>query len=470
MRKSKAKIICTLGPACQDEAVLARLVEAGMDVARLNFSHGTYDDHLKMIRKVRDISAKLGKPVGILQDLQGPKIRIGKFENPPILLNPGDLFTITVDQVTGNEHIVSTSYKNLPSDVQDDDFILLSDGLIKLKVMKRDERNIFCEVINGGNLYDRRGINLPGVRISEPSLTEKDKQDLEFGLENGIDFVALSFVRKSTDILQLKHFMGSKAVPVIAKLEKPEALNNLDGILEVTDAVMVARGDLGVEISAAKVPSVQKQIIERCQVMGKPVITATQMLETMINNPVPTRAEVSDVANAIFDGTDAVMLSGESAFGKYPVESVAMMRAIIEEAEEKDSYFRLANLERGQDKSNDFAKSVCHAAYYSAREINAKYIVVFTQSGYSAQLMSNFRSCVPVLALTTDPLVQRKLTLLWGVTPVLLEKTIANQDNLKDLQDFLMQGKWVETGDRFVLIMGSSLDSHGTNMLRLHRV
>lgn len=470
LNRKKAKIICTLGPTCQDEKTLTDMIHAGMDVARLNFSHGSYEDHAQKIKMVREISAKVGKPIGILQDLQGPKIRVGKFENPPILLNPGDLFTLTIDNVVGNEHIVSVTYKNLPNDVELDNTILLSDGLIKLKVMQKDDKNIFCEVLNGGNLYDRRGINLPGVRISEPSLTEKDKKDLEFGLENGVDYVALSFVRKATDILQLRHFMGSRAVPIIAKLEKPEALNNLDAILEVTDGVMVARGDMGVEISAEKVPLVQKQIIEKCQILGKPVITATQMLDSMMSNPTPTRAEVSDVANAIFDGSDAVMLSGETAFGKYPVQSVAVMRSIIEEAEGQESYFRLRDLERGQDFGEDFSRSVCHAAYYSAREVNAKYIVVFTRTGYASRLMSNFRPCVPILALTSNAVILNQMTLYWGVTPLFLDRTMEIHDNLNELENFLSGKGLIAKGDCFIIVSGSSHASHGTNMMRLHSV
>jgi len=337
-----AKIICTIGPACDSEEMLTKLAEAGMNVARLNFSHGSHEEHLQKMKLIRKVSKKLNKPIAILQDLQGPKIRIGKFAEPPISLNPGDLFTITTDEKTvGNENIVSTSYKNLANDVEFGDNILVNDGLIKLKVLEKTKVDIFCEVINGGSLYDRRGINLPGVKISEPSLTKKDKKDLEFGLANGIDYVALSFVREADSIRDIKKFMGKNRVPVIAKLEKPEALNNLDEIIAEADGVMVARGDLGVEIFSARVPVVQKEIIEKCIQAGKPVITATQMLDSMMTNPIPTRAETSDVANAVFDGSDAVMLSGETAFGKFPVESVTMMKSIICEAEQKPTYFRL---------------------------------------------------------------------------------------------------------------------------------
>ena len=465
------KIICTIGPACDSEKMLTKLAEAGMDIARLNFSHGTHEDHLKKIKLIRRISNKLTKPIAILQDLQGPKIRIGNFTEPPISLNPGDLFTITTDEsVVGNENIVSTSYKNLANDVEYNDNILVNDGLIKLKVQEKTDKDVFCEVINGGSLYDRRGINLPGVKISEPSLTVKDKKDLNFGLANGIDYVALSFVREADSIRDIKRFMGKHQVPVIAKLEKPEALNNLDEIIAETEGIMVARGDLGVEIFSAQVPVVQKEIIEKCIQAGKPVITATQMLDSMMTNPIPTRAETSDVANAVFDGSDAVMLSGETAFGKFPVESVKMMKSIIDEAEKKPTYFRLKPVERCHKENHEFAHSICYAAYYAADETDAKYIIVFTRSGYTAAVMSALRPEVPVLALTPSAITMRKLSLYWGVTPIVLEKMLDVEDDMNQLEVYLKKNKWVKTGDNIVVISGSSREAGGTNSLRLHAV
>ncbi len=466
-----AKIICTIGPACDSEKSLTKLAEAGMDIARLNFSHGTHEEHLKKIKLIRKISKKLSKPIAILQDLQGPKIRIGKFAEPPISLNPGDLFTITTDEKTiGNENIVSTSYKNLANDVEYGDSILINDGLIKLKVLEKTDKDIFCEVINGGSLYDRRGINLPGVKISEPSLTVKDKKDLKFGLANGIDYVALSFVREADSIRDIKKFMGKHWVPVIAKLEKPEALNNLDEIIAETDGIMVARGDLGVEIYSAQVPVVQKEIIEKCIQAGKPVITATQMLDSMITNPIPTRAETSDVANAVFDGSDAVMLSGETAFGKFPIESIQMMNSIIAEAERKPTYFRLKPVEHCHKENHEFAHSICYAAYYAAAEINAKYIVVFTRSGYTASVMSVFRPGVPILALTPSEITMRKLTLYWGVKPAILNKILDVEADMDQLEVYLKKSKWVKAGDNIVVISGSSREAGGTNSLRLHAI
>jgi len=470
MAQRKAKIVCTIGPASDTEAMLGKLIDAGLDIARLNFSHGTHEEHLQKIQRIRKVADEKGKAVAILQDLQGPKIRIGTFEKPPILLNPGDLFTITTDDVPGNENIVSTTYKYLPKDVRPGDYILVNDGLIKLKVQHTSDVDVFCEVINGGSLYDRKGINLPGVHISEPSLTEKDKKDLEFGLAHGVDWVALSFVRDAESIREVKALIGNRNVPVVAKLEKPEALENLDEIIAETDAVMVARGDLGVEISAARVPVVQKQIIEKCKLAGKPVITATQMLDSMMVNPVPTRAETSDVANAIFDGSDAVMLSGETAFGKFPLESVKMMCSIIQESEQKQSFFRLNPAERFKDQHMSFSRSVCQSAYFSSKEIEARYIVVFTESGRTAQIMSNLRPASPILGLTSQMKTLAQMQLFWGVTPALIDYKIEITRDIDVLETYLKHHGWVQPGDHIVIIAGSSQESGGTNMLRLHRI
>ena len=466
----KAKVICTIGPASDSEEMLTRLAQAGMDVARLNFSHGSHEEHLEKIKKIRTISEKTGKAIAILQDLQGPKIRVGKFENPPIQLQPGDLFTITTDQILGNENIVSTSYKNLPKDVQPGDYILVNDGLIKLLVQEKKDPDIFCEVINGGSLYDRRGMNLPGVKVSEPSLTEKDKMDLEFGLKHNVDYVALSFVRDAQSIREIKKYIGEKKIPVIAKLEKPEALDNLDEIIDETDAVMVARGDLGVEISGERVPVVQKKIIEKCLRSGKPVVTATQMLDSMMVQPVPTRAETSDVANAVFDGSDAVMLSGETAFGKYPLKSVEMMTAIIGEAEKNQNFFRINIAENEKKAHPTFTQSVAHAAYFSAKGTGAKYIVVLTRSGRAARIMSNFRPTVPVLGLSDKQQTLRRLALFWGVIPSYFKHVIEISGDLSPLETFLKDKNYVTSGDKIVVIAGSSRESGGTNIMRLHTI
>jgi len=470
METKKAKIICTIGPASDTENMLVRLVKAGMNIARLNFSHGTHEEHLQKIKLIRKVSEQTGKPIAILQDLQGPKIRVGTFEKPPVQLNRGDLFTITTEDIQGNAHIVSTSYKKLADDVQANDEILVNDGLIKLKVQYKKGKDIFCEVINGGSLYDRRGINLPGVKVSEPSLTAKDKRDLKFGLEHDVDYVALSFVRDSESILQVKKIIGERNVPVIAKLEKPEALENLDSIIEATDGVMVARGDLGVEIAASKVPVVQKQIIEKCLLAGKPVITATQMLDSMMVNPVATRAETSDVANAVFDGSDAVMLSGETAFGKYPLESVKYMASIIKDAECNKNYFRKNKLFKITHTGQSFSYAVCQAAYHSAKDLDIKKIVVLTHSGETAKIMSGFRPVVQIVALTNNPIALRQLALYWGVEPSYINQTIEINTDLADLDNYLISNNFVQRDDKIVLIAGSSSAEGGTNMLRLHKI
>ncbi len=466
----KAKIVCTIGPASEDETMLRKLILAGMDIARLNFSHGTHEEHLRKMERIRKVSGELGKPVAIMQDLQGPKIRIGTFKKPPIHLKAGDKFTITTRPVEGDQTIVSTTYQNLPFDVKPGDYILVNDGLIKLKVLSTDKENVHCEVVNGGSLYDRRGINLPGVKISEPSLTEKDKEDLKFGLEHQVDYVALSFVRDAESIVQLRQFMGDRAVPIVSKLEKPEALENLDAIIRESDAVMVARGDLGVEISTEKVPSVQKQIIEKCMAYSKPVITATQMLDSMMVNPRPTRAEATDVANAIFDGSDAVMLSGETAFGKYPLESVQMMNSIIKESEKHPNYFRLNPDQTHTMQEHRFSYSVCHSAAHAAEEIGARYIVVLTRSGYTARTMSHFRPSVPILALTSSLKTFRRMTLYWGVIPIFVANDLFITEDLSDLQWLLSQDGWIKNEDRLIIIAGSSRKQGGTNLLRLHEV
>lgn len=442
-----------------------------MDVARLNFSHGTHEEHLKNIKLIKKVTEILGRPIAILMDLQGPKIRIGHFAEGPVNVRHGEEFTITTVDVPGDQKRVSTSYKNLPNDVGPDDKILINDGLIQLKVKKTTTTDVICKVVIGGILYDRKGINLPGVRVSEPSLTAKDKDDLAFGLKHGVDYVALSFVRQAADIRMLKQYMGEKAVPVVAKIEKPQAIENIDEIIGETDVIMVARGDLGVEVSAEKVPVMQKMIIEKCLKAGIPVITATQMLDSMMAHPVPTRAEASDVANAIFDGSDAVMLSGETAFGKYPVESVSMMTKIIIEAE-MGKYYRL-NTERRSSMTPgplSSSRSICHVAYISANDIKADYIVVFTESSFTGRIMSKYRPDVPIIGVTPEEKSLRKMALYWGVTPSLVDGRLGIHDNLKSLEDHLKKNKLAKTGDKIVITAGAYSEEGGTNMIRLHRL
>jgi pyruvate kinase len=468
----RAKIVATLGPASQSPEMLGKLVEAGIDVARLNFSHGDHESHGKTIRHIREASKLLSKPVAIMQDLQGLKIRTGSLEDgTPVELKTGQNFVLTTQSVAGNSERVSTSYEALPQDLQPGDRLLLSDGLIELRVLTTSRSDVECEVIAGGQLAENQGINLPNVKISASALTEKDLQDLEFGAEQRVDYLALSFIRRPQDILKLKERLAQKNrdTPVIAKLEKPMAIENLDAILDVCEGVMVARGDLGVEMAPEKVPAIQKHIIAEANKKGKLVITATQMLESMIHNPRPTRAEASDVANAVLDGTDAVMLSAETARGQYPVESVSMMARIINEAEQMGT---ASHTERFQEsKPLSFPEAVCDAAYHVSRAIKARAIVAFTQSGSTARLISKYRPPTDILSLTPNPDILNRLALYWGVRPILMHE-IGNVDQLIEaLEKLLLDQKWVEEGDDLIILTGAPIVEKGhTSLMKLHTV
>lgn len=461
-----AKIICTIGPACETEDALERLVLAGMDVARLNFSHGSHETHALVVERLRKVAKKLDRHIAILQDLQGPKIRISRFVDGRVEIVTGATFTITTREVEGGQDIVSSPYKQLPNDVKEGGFILLRDGLIKLQVKRVDDQDVICTVIDGGMLPDRSGVSLPGVRISEPCLTEKDREDLDFGLTLGVDYVALSFVRDPEDLVEIKQLVKKKSIPIIAKLETAESLGKLDAIIDAADAVMVARGDLGVEISSARVPVVQKDIIERCHHKGVPVITATQMLDSMASQPTPTRAEASDVANAVYDGSDAVMLSVETAFGKYPTESVETMAAIINEAEKSD-YFRLGEPNMRADRLMS-AQSICRAAYHTAEAVNAKLIVACTTTGITARLLCKYRPAAPLVAFSRFPNTLRRMALYWGVRPIHMEYSQDVEEaicNIVDQQDVITA---LNSGDKVVITSGSSLTAGGTNLMRLY--
>src|SRR5215471_6398960 len=420
----RTKIVCTIGPATSSEERLEQLMRAGMNVARLNFSHGSHVEHEQVIRRVRAISTHLGCVVALLQDLQGPKIRTGKLQDgKPVTLVDGSHIAITTRDVTGNTQIISTTYKPLPQDVKAGDRILLDDGLLELRVLGTNETDVRCEVVHGGELGEHKGINLPGVAVSSPALTEKDRDDLRFGIEQGVDYVALSFVRKPEDAREAQQLIRQylterygeheeRDIPLIVKIEKPEAVEQLDAILATTDGVMVARGDLGVEMPPEKVPLIQKRIISKCNELGLPVITATQMLESMIVNPRPTRAEVNDVSNAVLDKTDLVMLSAETASGAYPIEAVQMMVRIILETEAGG---RTARQPQRQRLSQE--KAVSHAARALSEEASVKAIVVFTQSGNTARLIAQDRPRTPILAYTPSARVYRQLALYWGVWP-----------------------------------------------------
>lgn len=459
----KTKIVCTIGPASQSPQILERLIRAGMNVARLNFSHGTQLDHQKVIAAVRQIAANLNKPVAILQDLAGPKIRVGQIESGEIILKPGARFILTTRQVPGNEKEVSVSYGRLPQDVKPGDSLLLSDGALELKVEKTGKKDIECKVIVGGPLSSFKGVNLPTGSIRTPNLTDKDKSDLVLGIENEVDYVALSFVRNAEDVRMARRFMKKKrcSIPVIAKIEKHEALVNIDEIISEVDGVMIARGDLGVETPLEKVPHVQKVLIRKTNQAGKPVITATQMLRSMVENPRPTRAEVADVANAILDGTDAVMLSEETAVGKYPVEAVSMMVRIAEDAELSiPSDVWTLWQEPGRERS--VPEAVSFAACSLAECIDAATIITFTHSGSTARLVAKYRPQRPILAATPLVGTYRHLSLIWGVVPV-LGKDIKNTDEVIDQAFKLaLESGIAKRGQKVVITAGVPVGVPGT--------
>ena len=467
----RTKIVATIGPASNSPEMLQKLVAAGMNVARLNFSHGNYETHSDAIRNIRSISRTLNRPVGILLDLQGPKIRVGKLENgEPVRLKRSAPFAITSTPMAGTAQMVSTTYQHLPSDVQPGDTILLDDGLIRLQVESKTSDTVNCKVINGGMLKENKGINLPGVKVSAPSLTEKDIRDVNFGIKNGVDYFALSFVRTAEDLMAIKSVMKKQgaAIPVIAKIEKPEAVENLEAILDVADGIMVARGDLGVEMQPELVPIIQKKIIYATVRKNKPVITATQMLETMCVNPIPTRAEASDVANAIFDGTDAVMLSGETASGKYPVKAVQMMAKIAEQSE--GSPFLKVNLHYDIDPEHPVTHAVAQSAVNILQEVHARCIIAFSISGSTSKQISKQRPSKPVYAFTSRMDTYHRLTLLWGITPMFIGD-IENAARLVKSSESLLIGKnLVQKGDLVVLVIGMGLKAGSTNIIKLHRV
>ncbi|HEY4388354.1 MAG TPA: pyruvate kinase [Ktedonobacteraceae bacterium] len=476
----RTKIVCTIGPATSSEEQLERLMQTGMNVARLNFSHGKQEEHAMVIERIRRISTRLGYPIAILQDLQGPKIRVGTLQGgQPISLVDATEVTITTRPVNGDAQTIPTTYQQLPQDVKPGDRILLDDGLMELRVLDANTTDVRCLVIHGGLLKEHKGINLPGVAVSAPALTEKDREDLQFGIAQGVDYVALSFVRRAEDVLEarqlMQHYQEELAgksmkplttIPLIVKLEKPEAVAHLDDILEVSDGVMVARGDLGVEMSPEKVPMIQKRVIARCNELGLPVITATQMLESMINNPRPTRAEVNDVANAILDQTDAVMLSAETATGSYPIAAVEMMVRIALETENNGNTAR-----QPQCKRLSKSHAVSHAARALSEEASVQAIVVFTRSGASAHLISKDRPRKPIFAYTPSLKVYRQLALWWGVWPQHMEMQGTTEALIETVGKHLQEDHLIQTGEHVVIMGGIPVASRArTNFVKLHRV
>ncbi len=466
----RAKIVATLGPASNTEPVFRELVRAGIDVVRLNFSHGSHEEKLALIQMIRKVSREERKPLCILGDLQGPKIRTGKLkDHQSVLLKAGQKLTITPRDVPGTAALVGTTFKTLAENVEQGSRILLSDGLIELRVHEVAGEDVVCDIVNGGMLGENKGINLPGIPVRVPSLTDKDSADLEFALKNGVDAIAVSFVRTAEDVRLVRNRVSAYGGEtwIIAKLEKPQAIEQLDGILQAADGIMVARGDLGVEVPPEKVPAIQKHIIRRAAEYRKPVITATQMLESMIENPRPTRAEVSDVANAIYDGTDAVMLSGESAVGKYPVQTVGMMARIIVEAE---LHIKLAEKSETRERMShlSIAETICEATAHAADDLDLRGIALFTESGTTARQLSKYHPSTPIFALSPVEITINRLNLLWGTTPIRCPKINSTEALVDCAESLLLQSGFVRAREVIAIVAGTRTKSGSTNFLRLH--
>jgi pyruvate kinase len=470
------KIICTIGPASQSVDVLVQLIEAGMDVVRLNFSHGSHEDHLKTIQNVKEASRATGEHITVLQDLSGPKIRTGLLADKSVELKTGATFTFTIDEISGNDQRVSTTYQHLPKDVKIGDTILVDDGKMKFTVLSKSGRDVVCKIVNGGILMEKKGMNLPGVKVSVPSFTEKDVDDLKFGLANDIDYVALSFVRTADDLRQLREILIKEApkgrrVPIVAKVEKGEAVEAIDAIVKEADVVMVARGDLGVELPPEDVPMIQKMIVRKCNEVGVPVIIATQMLESMIENPRPTRAEANDVANAVLDGADAVMLSAETSIGRWPIEAVHTMDRIIRKSEEhlEDHLGVVKKPEAAELQTFD---AISRAACVIANEIEARAIVVITHSGSTAINTAKYRPKSRIIAITGRDKILRRLNLIWGVRGIIMPDYVVDTDTaFLRINEELQRRGYVDRGDLVVYTAGIPLLSRGsTNSIKVEKV
>lgn len=466
----RAKIVATLGPASSNETIFRELLRAGLDVARLNFSHGTLPEKLKLIEMVRKVSREEHRTVCIMGDLQGPKIRTGRLKNRiPVQLKAGQRLTITPRDILGSSSVIATTFPTLAENLEPGARILLSDGLIELRVIEIPGEEVECEVINGGMLGEHKGINLPGIAVRVPSLTEKDEEDLEWGLKHGVDAIAVSFVRTAEDVRHVKFRVAALGLDtwIIAKLEKPQAIENLEAILENADGVMVARGDLGVEMPPEKVPAIQKHVIRRAAEYRKPVITATQMLESMIENPRPTRAEASDVANAIYDGTDAVMLSAETAAGKYPVEAVKMMAKIVSETESNLRDTGSYETHHNNRVRLSIAETICESAAHAAEDLDVSAIAVFTESGTTARQLSKYRPKPPIYALSSVDSVIHRMSMLWGVHPIKCPKLQTAEQMVDHAETTLEQGGFVRPKEIMGIVAGTRTRSGSTNFLRL---
>jgi pyruvate kinase len=464
----KAKIVCTIGPSSSSKNILSRMIKAGMNVARLNFSHGSYDEHKKVVGIIRACEKKLDSPVAIMQDLQGLKIRVGPIRDKSAFIKKDSELILTARRIKGDSTRIQVGYSDLVSDVSTGDTILIDDGLIQLKVIRKEKESLVTKVIEGGLLRERKGVNLPGSEISGAVFTKKDREDLEFGVSIGVDYVAMSFVRSRNDILSVKRWLRKfKAdIPVIAKIERPQALVNIDEIIGASDGLMIARGDLGVEVQPEKVPLIQKDLIKKCNAAMKPVITATQMLESMTEHMRPTRAEAADVANAVLDGTDALMLSAETSIGRNPVRALKMMDRIISHTESEITAAPAENV-----VSKGFSQALAEAAYFSAEDIGAKTIVAFSRSGFTALLVSKFRPRVPVTCFTAGSNICRKVCLYWGVSPHIMKFPDNTDEMINESEKTLLKKGIVKKRDHIVIIASSPFALGGkSNILKLHKV
>ena len=467
----KTKIICTLGPSTDKGDVLRDLIANGMNVARFNFSHGSYEEHGGRLAKLKALREELGKPVAALLDTKGPEIRLKEFKNGVEMLEAGQTFTLTTREVEGTKEICSITYKDLPQDVQPGGTIMLDDGLIKLQIITVNDTDIVCKVLNNGKIKNKKGVNVPGVHLSMPYMSQRDRDDIIFGAQQGFDFIAASFVRTAQDVYDIRNLLNEydSDIRIIAKIENREGVNNIDSILAAADAVMVARGDLGVEIDFTELPGIQKNIIERSFSFGKPIVTATQMLDSMIVNPRPTRAEISDVANAIYDGTSAIMLSGETAAGAYPVEALKTMSAIAERTEQ-ENHARFAPLAENTGKIS-VSDATAHAACLTAKDVNAAAIVTVSESGNTARLLSKYRPKQPIIACVMDEQVQRQLSLSWGITSLLMGPAHSTDELIEMSTALAEKNGYLHNGELTVVTAGVPVGVSGTtNMIKIHMV
>ena len=468
----KTKIICTLGPSTDKEGVLRDLIANGMNVARFNFSHGSHEEHLGRLEKLKALREELGKPVAALLDTKGPEIRLKDFKNGVENLVAGQTFTLTTRDVEGTNEICSITYKDLPMDVEPNGTIMLDDGLIKLQIQTVNDTDIVCTVLNNGKIKNKKGVNVPGVHLSMPYMSQRDKDDIIFGIQQGYDFIAASFVRTAQDVYDIRNLLNQydSNIRIIAKIENREGVNNIDSILAAADAVMVARGDLGVEIDFTELPGIQKTIIDRSFSFGKPIVTATQMLDSMIVNPRPTRAEISDVANAIYDGTSAIMLSGETAAGAYPVEALKTMSAIAERTEQEGFHLRSRQMDSNPGKIS-VSDATAHAACLTARDVNAAAIVTVSESGTTARLLSKYRPQQPIIACVMREQVQRQLSLSWGITPLMMSLAHSTDELIEMSTALAKENGYLHNGELAVVTAGVPVGVSGTtNMIKIHMV